>query len=284
MALDTLRHKYLTHPSGQVTHYFEDDYTDPWLPTPTVLIQHGFARNASHWYHWVPALARHYKVIRRDLRGHGRSSTPSQSDNYSYTLDTILDEIINTLDQLGIERVHFLGESTSGMLGYALAAKHPHRLLSLTTCSSPTYLPPPALSLFAFGHSSWPEACVKLGARGWGEALTKVPGTVSIPDPKYIQWWIDQVAISSGEGLAGYAAFLSTLDARPFLDQIRGVPTLILAPANSAATRVEEQKSVQRQIGESKLQVINGKGHEIYVDMAEECQKVMLDFLKTVQN
>lgn len=258
-----------------------DDYTDPWKPRETILIQHGFARHAAFWYHWIPVLARQYRVIRRDARGHGYSSFPESDSKYDYSLDTILDEILDTLDQLQIEKVHFLGESTSGMVGEALAAKHPSRVQSLITCSSPTYLPPPALELFSFGHESWPTACRELGSRGWGEALSRVPGTVSIPDPEYVKWWIDQVAVSSGEGLAGYAQFLSTLDARPFLKQIK-VPTLILAPANSAATKLPEQREIQSQVEGAKLEVVNGRGHEIYVEMPEQCQKAVLDFLSNI--
>ncbi|GAB7349173.1 hypothetical protein MBLNU459_g8108t1 [Dothideomycetes sp. NU459] len=270
--------KIITHPNGQKTHVVVDDFTDPWTPRETILIQHGFARHAAFWYHWIPVLARHYRVVRRDARGHGHSSFPEKDSTYDYSLDTILDEVIDTLDQLNIDKVHFLGESTSGMIGEALAAKHPNRLHSLIICSSPTYLPPPALELFAFGHESWPTACRQLGSRGWGEALSRVPGTVSVPDPEYIKWWIEQVAISSGEGLAGYAQFLSTLDGRPFLKQIK-LPMLILAPANSAATKLTEQRDIQSQVAGSKLEVVNGKGHEIYVEVPEQCQKAVLEFL-----
>jgi len=206
----------------------------------------------------------------------------SPSPSYEYNLDTILAEIVDTLDQLGLEKVHFVGESTSGMLGQALAARHPDRLHSLIVCSSPTYLPPPALELFAFGKSSWPAACRELGSRGWAEALRKIPGTMSVPDPEYAQWWVDQVAVSSGEGLAGYAEFLSTLDSRPFLKDIR-VPMLILAPAKSAATKLEEQMGIQEQVKGSKVVVIHGTGHEIYVEKAEDSQSAVLEFLGSLR-
>jgi pimeloyl-ACP methyl ester carboxylesterase len=62
-------------------------------------------------------------VIRRDLRGHGYSSYPKTDEAYEYTSDIILDEILDTLDALGVEKVHFLGESTGGMLGEILAAR-----------------------------------------------------------------------------------------------------------------------------------------------------------------
>ncbi|KAI1611227.1 Alpha/Beta hydrolase protein [Exophiala viscosa] len=265
------------HPNGQTSHIVEDNFSDPWKPCETILIQHGFARHAAFWYHWVPVLSRQYRVIRRDLRGHGLSST-GDDPKYDYSVQTICDEIIDTLDQLKIDRVHFLGESTSGMLGEILAARHPERLHSLIICSSPTWLPPAALNLFAFGQKDWPTALRQVGSRGWGEALARVPGTLSITDPEYTSWWKDQVAVSSAEGLAKYAIFLSTLDSRPYLKDIK-IPVLILAPVNSAATKLEEQRGIKEAIPNAEMVVINGKGHEIYVEMAAECQDAVLKFL-----
>jgi pimeloyl-ACP methyl ester carboxylesterase len=273
--------RLITHPNGQTTHIFDDNFTDPWKPHETIVIQHGFGRHGEFWYHWVPFLSRRYRVIRRDARGHGHSSSPQQGSGYDYSVDTIIDEIIDTLDQLKLPKVHFLGESTSGIVGEILAAKHPDRLHSLIICSSPTYLPEAALSLFSFGKSSWSAACRELGARGWGEELSKVPGTVSIPDPDYVKWWINQVGLSTGDGLAGYAEFLSKIDSRPYLKSIT-VPMLILAPARSAATKLEEQRSIEAQVPDAQLVVINGTGHEIYVEMAEECQEAVDRFLSTL--
>lgn len=68
-------------------------------------------------------LSRQFHVIRRDLRGHGHSSYPREDEKYEYNVETIVGEIVDTLDQLGVEKCHFLGESTGGMLGEILAAK-----------------------------------------------------------------------------------------------------------------------------------------------------------------
>lgn len=274
--------RILKHPNGQTTHVIDDDYTDPWTKPQTIVIQGGFARHSSFWYHWIPALARYYRVIRRDTRGHGQSSAPVPHDGYKYTLDTIVEEIVDTFDQLDLEKVHFLGESTSGMLGEALAAKYPQRLHSLIICASPTYLPPEALELFSFEHENWSEACRKLGSYGWGKRLAAAPGTLATEDKELEKWWLSQIEVSPSEGLAGYAAFLSTLDARPFLSQI-SVPTLILAPARSAATNIEEQLDIARQIGRSKLIIIHGSGHEIYNDKSEDCLRALLEFLEEVR-
>lgn len=268
---------FVQHANGQRTHYIANDFTDPWRPRETVLIQHGFCRTTAHWYHWMPALSRTYRVIRRDLRGHGLSTYPIPGQDYDYSLQTILEEILDLLNCLGIEKVHFLGESTSGMLAEALAAKYPERLRSITVCSSPTHLPPPALEFFSFGHSDWSTACRTLGSRGWAEALSRSPGTVASSDEDYVSWWVDQVSVSDGEGLAGYAKFLSTLDARPFLAHIR-VPMLILAPKHSAIMSVEQMEGVASQVPGSQLEIIDAPGHEIFINGAAQCQAAALKF------
>jgi pimeloyl-ACP methyl ester carboxylesterase len=274
---------YVVHPNGQRTHYICDDFTEPWRPRESILIQPGFGRHANFWYHWIPILSRKYRVIRRDLRGHGYSSFPSQEEQktYQYNVDTIVGEIVDTLDQLDIQKVHFLGESTSGILGDILAAKHSERLLSLTVCSTPTHLPPQALQLFAFGRPDWPTACRELGSRGWAEAMSRVPGTIPISDPEYLPWYLNQIAISSDEGLAQYAEFLSTIDARPYLQQIH-LPMLVLVPTESVAVKVEEQKALAEGIEGCKLELVEGGGHEIYVTRAEACQKLFLNFLESL--
>lgn len=55
---------------------------------------------------------------------------------------------------------------------------------------------------------------------------------------------------------------------------------LILAPSNSAATKVEEQKRIAEEVERSRLVVVEGLGHEIYVTEAGKCQSAFLEFLR----
>jgi pimeloyl-ACP methyl ester carboxylesterase len=41
----------------------------------------------------------------------------------------------------------------------------------------------------------------------------------------------------------------------------------------------DSQRELQAKVEGSKLVAIDGAGHEIYVDQAEECQKTYLEFL-----
>jgi len=56
--------------------YTIDDFTDPWLRAPTLLLLHAAMGHSRRYYAWVPKLSRHYCVVRMDLRGHGESGVP----------------------------------------------------------------------------------------------------------------------------------------------------------------------------------------------------------------
>jgi len=276
--------------------YYEDEcYVDPWGPTPEViLIQTGYGRTTNFWYHWIPKLADKYRVIRRDLRGHGRSSAPNR-DTYDWSLDTMLAEIVDMLDQLGIDKVHFVGESTSGELGIALAVKYPSRLHSLITVSSPTHLPAKSREFLALGLESWPKAVAQLGSEGWAKELAKRPGTgARKANPGYMEWWAKEMRKCPTYGLEQYAIFLSNLDVRGLLKDVH-VPTLILAPEHSTATPKEYENThwnssdrsdsmlINREIEGSKLVWIDGEGHEIFVDRADRCVKEIKEFIASLK-
>ncbi|KIW34132.1 uncharacterized protein PV07_00928 [Cladophialophora immunda] len=284
---------FVTLSNGQRDHYFVDSFIDPWKPRAekqVLLIQPGFGRSARFWYHWIPALARDYIVIRRDLRGHGESSFPKRlspwsegasgkyENDYAWNIETICAEIVDFLDKLGIDKVHFLGESTSGQVGHAMAALHPDRIASLITFSSPTHLPEDKCRFLAMGQPSWPEAMVSLGSRAWAVALSGQAGTSPRQDQAYHEWWLNEVGKSAAEGLAGYAVFLEQLNTRPFLPQIR-CPVSILAPTRSAAVPMEESQYAASHIPGAELKVVESPGHEIYVESADVCVELVRDHL-----
>ncbi len=81
------------------------------------------------------------------------------------------------------------------------------------------------------------------------------------------------MSVSGGERSAGFADFLSGMHARPHYQDMK-VSLLILAPASSATTKLEEQRKIQAQVKGSQLWIIKAKGHEIYVEKVDECHEV----------
>jgi pimeloyl-ACP methyl ester carboxylesterase len=93
---------------------------------------------------------RGFHVIRFDNRDvglstHSEGPVPNvfelMAGNYasaSYTLDDLADDTAGLLDALGITAAHVVGASMGGMIGQTLAARHPDRVLSLTSIMSST--------------------------------------------------------------------------------------------------------------------------------------------------
>lgn len=127
--------------NGQSDYYEVDDYTDPWNSggTEVVVFQPGILRHTEFTFHMVPLMCRDVRFIRRDLRGHGRSSKGNTQD-YQYTLNTLVDEMADFVDKVVGRPVHWIGESTAGMVSIAFAEKYPSKLKSLIIMSSPLVL------------------------------------------------------------------------------------------------------------------------------------------------
>ena len=101
---------------GVSLNYVVDDYTDPWTKPETILLCHG--NNESHraWYGWAPHLARHYCVVRPDMRGFG-DSTP-MARNFPLTLDVVIGDYVKLMDHLGVERFHLIGAKIGGVINH----------------------------------------------------------------------------------------------------------------------------------------------------------------------
>ena len=63
---------------------------------------------------------------------------------------------------------------------------------------------------------------------------------------------------------------------------LRRVPTLVLAPARSPLTPLTEQVLIRDSIPGARIAVIEGRGHEIYVDDPEGCITALLKFLRSL--
>lgn len=222
-------------------------------------------------------------MLRRDALGHGHSSGPPKG--HHSTFDEVVDELVDTLDQLNIDKVHFLGESTAGIYANFLAARYPDRIRSVTICGSPLVLTDAAQKTLAFGYSSCVESIYGLGARGWGEKFMALSATDQDSDKGFQQWYLEQFALPSEDGLAAYADTVCSKEANSFLilDKIGTTPYLLLTPANSTLVPLDDQKKLAQAAKDSRLELIHGHGHEIFIDQAEECQGKVLDFLGSLQ-
>jgi pimeloyl-ACP methyl ester carboxylesterase len=92
-----------------------------------VILQHGGLANSNYWGNQVPALAKHYRVIVMDSRGHGRSARDEQAFSY----DLMASDVIGLMNYLKIRKAAIVGWSDGAILGLDIAIRHPERLTRL---------------------------------------------------------------------------------------------------------------------------------------------------------
>lgn len=107
--------------------YFEDD---GGTGTPVVL-HGGFVDSVAtaRDLDLVQALHDEFRLIYVDHRGLGRSDKPHDPDAYAMPLRVA--DAVAVLDELAIERAHFIGMSWGGRLGFGIGEHAPQRVLSL---------------------------------------------------------------------------------------------------------------------------------------------------------
>ncbi len=96
-----------------------------------LLMQHGFAATRWTWrdFGYARELGKDYQLILVDARGHGESDKPH--DPSSYRPEVVARDYITILDNMGIEKTHYIGYSMGARIGLLLARYAMPRLHSL---------------------------------------------------------------------------------------------------------------------------------------------------------
>jgi len=91
---------------------------------PALLLISGLGGTANFWNPCVPALAKHFRVIRLDQRGIAKSTRGTAS----CTIDQLADDCLATLDHCGVDTAIVVGHSTGGCIAQTMALNAPQRV------------------------------------------------------------------------------------------------------------------------------------------------------------
>ena len=190
---------------------------------------------------------RGFRVVRFDNRDAGRSSRighppPGRLRQLlarprpdAYDLADMAADTVGLLDALGIERVHLLGMSMGGMIAQTVAARHPARVLSLTSIFSTTghrRVGQPARSTL-LRLAKAPARTVEESVERHLAMLGHIGSSVFPPDEEYERAWAAAVWERSGGPRSGAAvarqigAIQASGDRTPELARITA-PTLVV--------------------------------------------------------
>lgn len=103
---------------------------------PLVVLLHGFPEFWYSWHHQIPALAAaSFQVVAPDLRGYNESDKPTGIA--SYRLETLVEDVIALIQELGFDRAVVVGHDWGGTIAWNLALRYPQRLEKLIILNAP---------------------------------------------------------------------------------------------------------------------------------------------------
>ncbi len=244
-----------------------------------LLMVHGSGPGVSAWANWrltMPELARERRVVAPDMVGFGYTDRPA---GFVYTMDRWVQQAIDVLDALDIERADVVGNSFGGALSLALAIRAPQRVRRLVLMGSvgvPFPITPgldavwgyqPSLEtmkglLDIFAHS---RALVtdELAELRWRASIR--PGfqesfSAMFPAPR--QRWVDAMASAEAD--------------------IRALPheTLVIHGREDRVIPLQTSLSLAEWIPNSQLHVFGHCGHWTQIEHAQRFVRLVGDFLR----
>jgi len=98
---------------------------------PPLVLQHGMTQTLRSWYDsgYVDGLKADYRLILVDARGHGQSDKPH--DPQAYELKTRVGDILAVMDDVGVDKAHYMGFSLGGRIGFGIVMHALERFQSL---------------------------------------------------------------------------------------------------------------------------------------------------------
>ncbi len=260
---------FLTRANQPAIHYVVDDFTDPWRNAPVLILQHGNGRNGRFWYRWIPYLARHYRVVRPDMRGLGQSGQNFDLKR-ELTLEALIGDLSDLIAELGNPPVHFCGESMGGILGCVLTALHPELIRTLTIVATPVFINDDMKKRYSVGHGSRTEAMQAMGTRAWVEATTKVTRLPADQEPELFRWYVDEYSAGNADVQVAMSALVNAASMRDFLPRIKA-PVLGLYPTQGQITSAEQEDMLRASIPQIEMVHLPTSFHMIHLLHAREC-------------
>lgn len=252
----------------------EIDYRlDGPASAPVVMLSHSLAATMEMWKPQLPALAKDYRVLNYDMRGHGRTSAPAGP--YSFAM--LAADVVALLDHLEIERVAFVGLSIGGMIGQHLAIHHASRLRCAVLCCTTSAIPVTVRPV-------WDE---RIAAVEGGGMATQVTSTLErwftapyrAAHPDVTEWIGGMIRNTPVAGFVGCGRAIQGLDITAELAKIR-LPVLVLAGEKDPGLPPAMSAAIHGAIAGSEYTAIADAAHLANIEQAAAFNARVLPFLR----
>lgn len=237
---------------------------------PVLMLSNSLGTTLDMWDAQVAPFTQHFRLVRYDRRGHGRSGCPKGP----YTMERLGRDVLAVLDGLGIDTINWCGLSMGGMVGQWLGAHAPERIERMVITNTSSYFPDKA---------------------AWNERLKLVEekGIAAFAAPNMARWFTkgflerapqavapiqDMFAATPLEGYLACGAAVRDMDHRELLPKIK-VPTLVIAGKHDGATPPEANEYISRHIPGAKFALLEA-AHLSNVEQPAAYTDAVLGFLR----
>lgn len=259
-----------TASDGVKIAYYIDDFTDPWTTPATLVLLHSAMGNSQRFYSWVPGLARHFRVVRMDLRGHGASDVPPK--DVPLSMDRFVRDVEELMDAVDAKQAHVVANSAGGYLAQKLAITRPERVLSLAVVGSTPGLSPSALE--------WLPLIEKEGLTPFLTRTIAMRFDLESTDPGMVQWFLEQTAENDPSYVARFIGYMATQEWSAELPRIKA-PTLVIYPGGETVGSANSYDTMRERIPDVRMIEYPHMPHNIADMMADRCVADILAFLST---
>jgi 3-oxoadipate enol-lactonase len=215
-------------------------------------------------------LADRHRVIRYDLRGHGRSPVVPGP----FTVADLAGDVLHLLDELRVERFSYAGVSLGGAIGLQLAVTAPERVERLVVMASAARFPDPP---------SWKERAERVRAEGTEFLVPSRIGAWVTPafaesHPGETERLLEMLRRTPREGYAACCETIETFDVRNRLSEITA-PALVIAGADDPATPPDTVRLIADGIPGARFVVVPSASHLVSAEQPEAVTAEIRQFL-----
>lgn len=258
---------------GLTLRYVVDDYADPWKPTQTLFLLHAAMGSSRRLYKWVPVLARHFRVVRPDMRGHGQSEVPDAS---RFSFQRLVQDVIDLADHLEYRQFHVAGSSAGAIIAMQAALDHPERIKTLAGFAAS-----PGLKGTLIDPQKWISEIKAKGMRGFFEDTIDErfpPGT----DPGFVRWFVDEASRNDAEFLCRFVPVMREVDQTARLGEIK-CPMLAVVPDSDPHITLAQYEVIRDHVPGCEFIVYHGFQHNITDAVPERCAEELKRFLMALR-
>ncbi|MBD3917390.1 alpha/beta fold hydrolase [Paenibacillus sp. PR3] len=260
---------YFTTTDGVRIAYRIDGTADK----PVLMLANSIATSINMWDGQIAELSQHFRVLRYDYRGHGGSDTPDGP----YSFDRLGRDVIELLDALRIEQVHFLGLSLGGIVGQWLGIYAPERIDRLILSNTSSYLGPAEQWQGLITSVLQPENLAETAdtfMRNW------FPSHMLEPENTIVSSFRQMVLSTRPQGIAGSWAAIRDMDMRRTVALIYN-PTLVIAGQYDTVTLPSHGELIANTVPNAAF-VLMTSVHLPNIEYQDQFLNIVLEFLQLI--